>query len=58
LDVVPIPGTKQMRYLEENLKALDVHLSQGDLSRIDGVLPAGSTSGDRYPAQSMPAVNR
>ena len=57
-DVVPIPGTKRLRYLEENLGALDVRLSHGDLSRIDGVLPAGSTSGDRYPAQSMQAVNR
>ena len=57
-DIVPIPGTKQLRYLEENLGALDVSLSHGDLSRIDGVLPAGSTSGDRYPAPSMQAVNR
>ena len=57
-DVVPIPGTKRMRYLEENLGALDVRLSQGDLSRIDAVLPPGSTSGERYPAASMQAVNR
>jgi aryl-alcohol dehydrogenase-like predicted oxidoreductase len=57
-DIVPIPGTKRLHYLEENLGALGVRLSHGDLSRIDGVLPAGSTSGDRYPAQSMQAVNR
>jgi aryl-alcohol dehydrogenase-like predicted oxidoreductase len=57
-DIVPIPGTKRLGFLEENLGALDVRLSQGDLDRIDGVLPAGSTSGDRYPAQSMQAVNR
>jgi aryl-alcohol dehydrogenase-like predicted oxidoreductase len=58
LDIVPIPGTKRLGYLEENLGALGVQLSHGDLSRIDGVLPAGSTSGDRYPAHSMKAVNR
>ncbi len=57
-DIVPIPGTKRLRYLEENLGALDVRLSHGDLDRIDGVLPAGSTSGERYPAHSMQAVNR
>jgi aryl-alcohol dehydrogenase-like predicted oxidoreductase len=57
-DIVPIPGTKRLHFLEENLGALGVRLSHGDLSRIDGVLPAGSTSGDRYPAHSMQAVNR
>jgi aryl-alcohol dehydrogenase-like predicted oxidoreductase len=57
-DVVPIPGTKRARFLEENLGALDVRLSAGDLSRIDAVLPPGSTSGDRYQAGAMQAVNR
>ena len=57
-DIVPIPGTKRLHYLEENIGALGVRLSHGDLSRIDGVLPAGSTSGDRYPTHSMQAVNR
>jgi aryl-alcohol dehydrogenase-like predicted oxidoreductase len=57
-DIVPIPGTKRQRYLEENLGAQDVKLSQADLQRIDAILPMGSTSGERYPAQSMLAVNR
>ncbi len=57
-DIVPIPGTKQTRFLEENLGALSVRLSPGDLRAIDEVLPAGRAAGDRYPAQSMQAVNR
>jgi aryl-alcohol dehydrogenase-like predicted oxidoreductase len=57
-DVVPIPGTKRARYLDENLGALEVRLSPQDLADIDAALPAGSTSGDRYPAHSMQAVNR
>ena len=48
-DVVPIPGTKKVGRLEENLGALDVELTADDLARIDAALPPGSTSGDRYP---------
>ncbi|MGI9003577.1 MAG: aldo/keto reductase [Pseudonocardia sp.] len=44
-DVVPIPGTKRVRYLEENVGALDVILTAGDLARLDGLRPAG----ERYP---------
>jgi aryl-alcohol dehydrogenase-like predicted oxidoreductase len=47
-DVVPIPGTKRIRYLEENFGALDVSLSSEDLARIDAATPIGSTAGDRY----------
>ncbi|WP_121114397.1 aldo/keto reductase [Croceibacterium ferulae] len=57
-DVVPIPGTKRRRYLEDNLGALDVELSATDLARIDEVLPPGAASGTRYPAPSMESVNR
>jgi aryl-alcohol dehydrogenase-like predicted oxidoreductase len=56
-DVVPIPGTKREKYLDENLGALSVMLSQADLKRIDAILPPGSTSGERYAAHSMQAVN-
>jgi len=56
-DVVPIPGTKQIRYLDENLGALNVRLTPQDLKDIDAALPAGSTSGERYPSHSMQAVN-
>ena len=47
-DVVPIPGTKRRRYLEENVEATELTLSQEDLARIDEVAPMGAASGDRY----------
>jgi aryl-alcohol dehydrogenase-like predicted oxidoreductase len=47
-DVVPIPGTKRVSYLEENVAAVDVELSAADLARIDEAVPAGATAGDRY----------
>jgi aryl-alcohol dehydrogenase-like predicted oxidoreductase len=52
-DMVPIPGTKRRRYLEQNAGALDVELTPGDLARLDG---AGEAAGDRYP--DMSAVDR
>jgi len=55
-DVVPIPGTKRTRYLEENLGALDVRLSEEDLRRIDEVAPVGVTAGERY--ADMSTVHR
>jgi aryl-alcohol dehydrogenase-like predicted oxidoreductase len=51
-DVVPIPGTKRLRYLEENLGALEVTLTGEDLRRIDEVAPVGVTAGERYPDMS------
>jgi aryl-alcohol dehydrogenase-like predicted oxidoreductase len=57
-DIIPIPGTKRVKYLEENLGALDVRLSPAELEQIDAILPAGAASGDRYPAHAMQAVNR
>ena len=48
-DVVPIPGTKRRAYLEENIAALDVRLSDDDLARIGAVASRGAASGDRYP---------
>jgi len=47
-DVVPIPGTKRRTYLEENIGALDVALTQEELARIDAVAPRGAVAGDRY----------
>jgi aryl-alcohol dehydrogenase-like predicted oxidoreductase len=57
-DIVPIPGTKHTRYLEENIGALNVNLSDEQLSRIDEAFPAGGTAGERYHEQGMRAVNR
>jgi aryl-alcohol dehydrogenase-like predicted oxidoreductase len=47
-DVVPIPGTKQVRYLEQNLAARDVELTPDDLARLEEVVPRGAVVGDRY----------
>ncbi|MBS0322075.1 MAG: aldo/keto reductase [Proteobacteria bacterium] len=57
-DIVPIPGTKRRKYLDENVAALDVTLSAADLARIDEVLPRGSVAGARYAPKAMAAVNR
>ncbi len=55
-DIVPIPGTKRRRYLEENVEATEVRLTAEDLERIAEVAPVGVAAGDRYP--DMSAVNR
>ena len=57
-DIVPIPGTKKRRYLEENVRALEVELGADDLARIDRVIPRGSASGERYAPAALRAVNR
>jgi aryl-alcohol dehydrogenase-like predicted oxidoreductase len=57
-DIVPIPGTKRRKYLEQNVAALDVELIEEDLRRIDEVAPKGVAAGARYPVEAMRAVNR
>jgi aryl-alcohol dehydrogenase-like predicted oxidoreductase len=57
-DIVPIPGTKHVRYLEENVGALALTLSPSDLARLDAAFPAGVAAGARYHAQGMQAINR
>lgn len=57
-DIVPIPGTKQLKYLEENLGAAQVGLSEQELAEINAIFPAGAATGERYHAQGMTAVNR
>ena len=57
-DIVPIPGTKRRRYLEENIGALDVQLSPQELAEIDTILPAGAAAGSRYSAPGMRTINR
>jgi len=56
-DIVPIPGTKKIPYLEENLKALDISLTDDDLARINQVAPQGVAAGERYPEEVMKGVN-
>ena len=57
-DIVPIPGTKRRKYLEENVAAVDLRLTAEDMARIDRALPRGSASGSRYAPQAMQALNR
>lgn len=57
-DVVPIPGTKRRKYVEENAGALEVLITPEDLKRIDEVAPRGVAAGTRYPEAGMAAVNR
>jgi aryl-alcohol dehydrogenase-like predicted oxidoreductase len=57
-DIVPIPGTKRRKYLQENIGALDVTLTSGDLARIDEVAPHEAVAGARYPDWAMAMVNR
>jgi aryl-alcohol dehydrogenase-like predicted oxidoreductase len=56
-DIVPIPGTRHVRYLDENIGALEVKLTDQDLKRLDDILPPGAAAGERYSAPSMAAVN-
>jgi len=57
-DVVPIPGTKRRRYLEENVIALNLVLSRDALAELNDAVPLGLTAGARYPEGSMTTVNR
>jgi aryl-alcohol dehydrogenase-like predicted oxidoreductase len=56
-DIIPIPGTKRRKYLEENAGALGVKLTEDDLRRINEVAPKGVASGPRYPQTMMALVN-
>jgi aryl-alcohol dehydrogenase-like predicted oxidoreductase len=55
-DIVPIPGTKRRKYLEENVAAVEITLTEEDLQRIEEAAPKGAASGERYP--DMSTVNR
>ncbi|WP_346318068.1 aldo/keto reductase [Chitinophaga sp. YIM B06452] len=57
-DIITIPGTKQIKYLEENIAAEKVILTAGELESIEAVMPAGSVSGTRYSEKFMGALNR
>ncbi len=56
-DIVPIPGTKQRRYLDENLRSLDIELIPADLDQIEEVAPKGAASGERYHEAGMKTIN-
>jgi aryl-alcohol dehydrogenase-like predicted oxidoreductase len=56
-DIVPIPGTKRLMYLDDNLRALQVDLTNAELAEIDAVLPAGAAAGARHNAQAMQLID-
>ena len=56
--VVPIPGTKRRRYLEENLRSLELELSPAELARLEDALPVGAAAGTRYPESMMSHLGR
>lgn len=57
-DIVPIPGTKRRKYLEENAAAADVELSAAEMTTLDAALAPGKISGQRYNAERMATVDR
>ena len=57
-DIVPIPGTKRRKYLEDNAGAAGVTLTEDDLARIEEAMPRGSAAGERYSEEQMRAVGR
>jgi aryl-alcohol dehydrogenase-like predicted oxidoreductase len=57
-DIVPIPGTKRRKYLEQNVEAVDIDLGPSQLTEIEAIFAPGAASGTRYPAAQMGAVNR
>ncbi len=57
-DIVPIPGTKRRKYLEDNVGALNVRLTPEDIRRIEEVFPSGAAAGERYPEHMMQLVNQ
>jgi aryl-alcohol dehydrogenase-like predicted oxidoreductase len=56
-DIVPIPGTKRRKYIEENAAAVDVKLTPEDLRRLDRIFPSGAAAGSRYSEEMMTLVN-
>jgi aryl-alcohol dehydrogenase-like predicted oxidoreductase len=57
-DIFPIPGTKRVIRLEENVGALDVSLTTEEVARLDAAFPVGAAAGNRYPEPAMKAVHR
>jgi len=57
-DIVPIPGTKRRKYLEENIAAMELRLSKADLAQIEEAAPKGAVVGPRYPEHMMQLVGR
>ena len=56
--IIPIPGTKRRKYLEENIGALEIQLSKSDLAEIEAIFPPDAAAGLRYPENMMQSVNK
>jgi aryl-alcohol dehydrogenase-like predicted oxidoreductase len=56
-DIVPIPGTKQRRYLDENIRSMEIEMTPADLERIEEVAPKGAAAGERYHEAGMRTIN-
>ena len=56
-DVVPIPGARKVRHLEDNVSALDIELTAEQIARLDTAAPVGAAVGERYPAALMKSLN-
>jgi aryl-alcohol dehydrogenase-like predicted oxidoreductase len=57
-DVVPIPGTKRRKYLEENAAAMEIHLSPDEVAELEAAMPPKAVAGDRYAEANMKAIDR
>jgi aryl-alcohol dehydrogenase-like predicted oxidoreductase len=55
---LPIPGTKRPKYVAQNIAATEITLTKGDLNRLESIVPIGTSTGDRYDAGSMTAIDR
>ena len=55
--IVTIPGTKRRKYLEENIDAAQVELTEEELKRVDEIAPRGAAAGECYPAALMSSIN-
>lgn len=57
-DIVPIPGTKRRKYLEENAKAADITLTPDDVAELEAAVPQDEVAGERYAEANMKAIDR
>ncbi|MNG00589.1 hypothetical protein D3C84_835310 [compost metagenome] len=56
--MIPIPGTKQRKYLEENVAALEIKLGREELHALEAIFPANATAGLRYPEEILKLLDR
>jgi aryl-alcohol dehydrogenase-like predicted oxidoreductase len=57
-DIVPIPGTKRRKYLEENAAAAEIHLTRAEVEELEAAIPQGEVAGERYPEAALKAIDR